>query len=231
MYAAGGSLSRTFIFEQFINIARRIDDGVAAVARLLSDGSLPAYEVIDKMFRQVVVVTKNDVERSTGKLLEYLASGRIELVDNKDLVIEAVRLFDAAIYDVEEAVYRLVLLKKYNVEEIPDLNKKIAKMFVTLSEITSEITAIVRFLSRIGTSREILRMLESHVIQVNKAEETIDELYREALDALVASNPSTVQALLYKDVFEKLEATADDFKRLAETFYVMARAYEAGSPL
>jgi len=231
MYAASGNLSRTFIVEQLINIAREVDSGVATVARLLQGSEFPEYQVVDKAFRQEVAMSKRNVEAYTSRLLEYIASGRIELVDNKDLVIAAVRLFDELIYDIEDAVYRVVLLRKYDVKEIPELNEKVSSILRTISSMTNELTAIVRLLSRVGGNKEAVRMLERRVNQVLQAESDVDILYREALDALVAGKPDVLQAMLYKDILEKLEAAADAAKSLAENFRVMARAYDSGSPL
>ena len=231
MYAASGNLSRTFIAEQLINVAREVDNAVAVVSRLISGSKLPEYQVVDKAFRQEVAMSKRSVETYSSRLLEYIASGRIELVDSKDLILGAVRIMESIVYNVESALYRLVLLKKHGIEELPRINEEISAMLRVLSSMTSEITSITRLLSRIGSNRETMRMLERRVDQVVQAEADVDRLYREALDALIASSPTAAQAMLYKDALDSLEAAADAVKDLAESFRILARSYEAGSPI
>ena len=231
MYAASGNLSRTFIAEQLINVAREVDNAVAVVSRLISGSKLPEYQVVDKAFRQEVAMSKRSVETYSSRLLEYIASGRIELVDSKDLILGSLRVMESIVYNVEDALYRLVLLKKHGIEEIPRINEEISSMLRVLSSMTSEITSITRLLSRIGSNRETMRMLERRVDQVVQAEADVDRLYREALDALIASSPTAAQAMLYKDALDSLEAAADAAKDLAESFRILARSYEAESPI
>ena len=107
MLPDSGSLAKAAILEQLVNVSREVDSLVSRFYRLLSEASsLPPAEVIDKFFRQDVALAKTSVDRSINRIYEYMASGRINLLDSRDLLFSILERYESLMGRIEASSYR-----------------------------------------------------------------------------------------------------------------------------
>ncbi len=73
---------------------------------------------------------------------------------------------------------------------------------------------------------EALRLVESPVSAINRAERDADEVYREIIDRLVGAAPDFRAYALYRDVADGLEDAIDFVADLARLYRLLAISSE-----
>ena len=224
-YPDTGNLVKAAVGEQLVNMARELDVLVSRLHSLVGEsGGAPSPEAIDKFFRQDLALTKDSVDRIVSRVLEYIASGRMNLLDSKDLIFQLLNLYEELSRKIEAAVYRLKLIAGRGVR-LPEVSKYVVEQARLLSQATTNLVYISR---QIGGSSEAFRRLESSVSRVVEIEREADRIYREALDVLLDAAPDYKAYVMYRDVLDNLEDAVDVVERLAKSMRILSIAESVG---
>ena len=226
MLPDSGSLAKAAILEQLVNVSREVDSLVSKFYRILAEASsLPPVEVIDKFFRQDVTLAKTSVDRSINRIYEYMASGRINLLDSRDLLFSILEKYESLVGRMEAASYRMLILRRAGYS-LPEVDPLIAGQVRLLGESSQELVRLVRIVSGSPRGLEALRLVESPVSAINRAERDADEVYREIIDRLVGAAPDFRAYALYRDVADGLEDAIDFVADLARLYRLLAISSE-----
>ncbi len=229
MYAGTGNISREVIIEQLMNISREVDTLAVNVYNVFPEQGLPELEVLDKLFRQDITMAKTKVEETIGKLLMYIASGRLELVDSKEIILSITSGYETIVQRMEAFIYRLVMVKKAGAEDIPEASESIRRLVKLLIEVTDHLTAMARLVSNAAGNAETARLIESRADKVFQAEKTADDIYREALDSLLHKSSDFKQYILYRDALDLAEDAIDAAARVALYYKIMGLSLAYGA--
>ncbi|MEB3765036.1 MAG: DUF47 family protein [Desulfurococcales archaeon] len=227
MYAGTGNLSKTTIIEQLIYISRELDGLVSQLLRYMpEEGGLPSQEVLDKLYRQDVAITKDKIDQAVSRLLEFIASGRMGLIDSKEFYISIAMGLRRITDYVEAVIHRLLLAKKKlgSDLEIPELSNTLREMIRMLEEAIFETSSIIRAFSTISRGNtEILKTMESKVDRIKEIEQDADETYRDLMEKLLDFFPDNYIAYtVYREILDKLEDALDEAERIAIDLKILA---------
>ncbi|MEB3844442.1 MAG: hypothetical protein LRS48_02005 [Desulfurococcales archaeon] len=227
MYAGTGNLSKTTIIEQLIYMSRELDSLVSTILRTLgNEGSLPEPLVLDKIYRQDVQLSKGRIDQASARILEFIASGRMGLIDTKEFYISVTMRFVKIMDYVSAAAHRMLLASKKLGEQsakYSQINNNLRRLLKTLEDSLFEISSIVRGLTSIVRGNiEILKSLESKADRVKLLEEEADELYRASLEEILDLAESFKAYALYREMLDKLEDAIDEAERIATDLKILA---------
>ncbi|MCE4629584.1 MAG: hypothetical protein F7C82_04835, partial [Desulfurococcales archaeon] len=148
MYAGSGNISREVVIEHLVNIARELESIIVAINNTFDSSSLPRAEVVDKLFRQDLVMSKDRIEKSIAQLLLYIASGRIELVDSKELILRVTEGYRDIVTKLEAFIHRIKLAKRAGIEFDDKIFKRMKEMLNHIAEASGHITTLARLSGR-----------------------------------------------------------------------------------
>lgn len=226
MLPDSGSLAKAAILEQLVNVTREIDILISRFYRILSESSsLPPADVIDKFFRQDLALAKTNVDRSINRIYEYMASGRLNLLDSKELIFSILEKYETLMRRIEAATYRMLILRRagYEVEEVDKLLVTLVRL---LNEESQELVGLVRRITGAPKGLEALRLVEGPVSSISQTERDADEAYREIIDKLVNTAPDFRSYALYRDAADSLEDAIDTVTDLSRLYRLLVISSE-----
>ncbi len=204
----GGSISLATIIERLLDMARQLEDMTVASKQLISDFDPNA---IQKVYKQNIVVGKERLEEMKTTLYDFLARGRIEIIDMSDYYMRLAMLLVRVGQKIDAVVYRMLMISSYKDEVKEDTISELGRMLATLEEALYNIEESIRRLERVvGNDHNSFRMLESSLEKVRKAEEAADAEYRRMLATIVSEYSSKPGMLvLFKDLADNVEDAVD----------------------
>jgi len=221
MYAGSGNISREVVIEHLVNIARELESIIVAINNTFDSSSLPRAEVVDKLFRQDLVMSKDRIEKSIAQLLLYIASGRIELVDSKELILRVTEGYRDIVTKLEAFIHRIKLAKRAGVEFDEKIFKTMKEMLKDIAEASGHITTLARLSGRALGNHDVARMMETRNDKVQEIERLVDELYREVLDKLIDTADDFKTYILVRDAISMLEDTMDLLSKLSLNYFIL----------
>jgi uncharacterized protein Yka (UPF0111/DUF47 family) len=221
MYAGSGNISREVIIEHLVNIARELESITVNINGVFQKESLPSESIVDKMFRQDLVISKERIEKSIAQLLLYIASGRIELVDSKELILRITEGYRDIITKLESFIHRIKLAKRAKVNVDSRVLENMNGMFGLLTEASGHITTLARLAGRAYGNNQIARRMEQVNDKVQEIERLVDEMYREVLDRLIDVANDFRTYILIRDAIDTLEDTMDLLAKLSLNYYIL----------
>ncbi|MCE4628060.1 MAG: hypothetical protein F7C34_02790, partial [Desulfurococcales archaeon] len=88
MYTGPSNLSKTVLLEQLVFMSNEASTLLFELYKMLSNSKgVPSAEAVDKFLRQDVALSKDRVDSAAEKMLYYIASSRIDLIDLKEFYI------------------------------------------------------------------------------------------------------------------------------------------------
>ncbi len=227
MYAGTGNISKTTIIEQLIYISRELDGLVSQLLRYMpEDGTLPSQEVLDKLYRQDVAISKDKIDQAVSRLLEFIASGRMGLIDSKEFYISIAMGLRRITDHVEAVIHRLLLAKKKTgaQAEVPELVKSLRDLVRMLEEAIFETASIIRAFSTVSRGNtELLRSMEAKVDRIKEIEQDADETYRILMEKLLdIFSRDFISYTVYREVLDKLEDALDEAEKIAIDLKILA---------
>ncbi|NOZ30880.1 MAG: hypothetical protein GXO68_02905 [Crenarchaeota archaeon] len=221
MYAGSGNISREVVIEHLVNIARELESIIVAINNTFDSSSLPRAEVVDKLFRQDLVMSKDRIEKSIAQLLLYIASGRIELVDSKELILRVTEGYRDIVTKLEAFIHRIKLAKRAGIEFDDKIFKKMKEMLNHIVEASGHITTLARLSGRALGNHDVARMMETRNDKVQEIERLVDDLYREVLDTLIDTANDFKTYILIRDAISTLEDTMDLLSKLSLNYFIL----------
>ncbi|MCE4603132.1 MAG: hypothetical protein F7B18_08110 [Desulfurococcales archaeon] len=179
MYA-GSSISVAAIVEHLLNMARDLED-LAHLAWRLSSQS-PEAEVLEKTYRQEVVTKKDKIEEMKSKLFEYMASGRIEVVEHSSFYLTIAISLERAAQSLDAAIYRMLLFTSIAKSQGAEALAQVSGLFSSMREALNHLSSALRVVQNMsGANRDQYKMLDQRVARVKVAEDDADKLYRKVM--------------------------------------------------
>ncbi|MEB3780469.1 MAG: hypothetical protein GSR85_09635 [Desulfurococcales archaeon] len=205
----GSSISAAAIVEHLLNMTRDVEDLVYTVKRVLNRETRVRAETIEKLYRQEILPYKGTLENMTSKLFEFLASGRLTLVDMSEYYLNSAIQLERAGQSIEASVYRLLLLASLKVELTTETLELLRGLYDKMEDSIRSLTSIMRLLQNMR-GEEAYRMLEDRVRKLKETEEEADALYRKAYAHIVSVfNDKPRELIVLKDMLELVESAID----------------------
>ncbi|MEB3773893.1 MAG: hypothetical protein GSR86_03065 [Desulfurococcales archaeon] len=204
----GSSISIAAIIEHLLNMARDLEDLAHLSWRLAKESS--SVEELEKAYRQEVTRGKERIEEMKLRLFEYMASGRIEVVENSVFYLNIALSLERAAQSLDASVYRLLLYAN-----LPSSSREGAEMAAELyakaKEALNYLSSALRVLQNMGgADRERYRLLDQRLARVKVAEEEADVVYRRIIAySITEHKPSCDSMTILKDLADYGEAAMD----------------------
>lgn len=229
MYAGSGNISREVIAEHLVNIARELESIIIAIGGAFDSNSPPSVEVLDKLYRQDLALVKDRIESNIAQLLLYIASGRIELVDSKELILRLAEGYRDTLASLEAFLHRIKLALKAGSKVDSELLENMKSVLKLIVESSGHITTMARLSSRAVGNSEVAKMMEARNNKVQEAERLADDLYREAIDTLIGLAGDFKNYILIRDAFDTLEDTMDRLSKISLHYYILGVGLATGT--
>lgn len=184
-------------------------DHFAALGDLVLEGAHAMRDILalPEGERAAAVPGIKDIEHrgddATHTIMNEANSSFITPFDRSDIYALASRLDDCL--DHLEAAVDIVVL--YGIGALPDGVHQQIDVLVRMAELTAE--AMPRLRS--------MRDLQEYWIEINRLENTADQIYRRMTADLFHNEHDAVQIIKLKGVIDELESAADDFETVANT--------------
>ncbi len=204
------SLAESHIMEQLNILLRGIEDECRELVFMVKDLDEGKKVAVDRRYGRVRNI-KDSIEGNSINLMEYLIKVSPALTF-KDIYFAMIQELVRTSEHIEAAAYRIVLLSKKEFNRMPD--KLYALLEETVKKLMSMIGTISSMLNKLsmGVSNKVMREL---YIEVVKAENAVDDYYRESGLSIIDYYKNDVSTLLlFKELFDKLEDGADLLKRV-----------------
>lgn len=211
--AAYHSLTRRSVLEQLSNMARELAYASGRISKALMGGDIEgAYKVARE--------AKEGVDTVYYRLLDYIAGGRIELLDNADLYLFVARSLHRASQRLEAAVFRLTILGG-DVGE--DALRRAALLLVKAKEAASNLDSAITMLA--SASPESRGLVKSRMGYVARLEDEADSEYRSLISWLVdSSGIPPARMIILKDAADFIESVVDDIFEAANHLRIIAES-------
>jgi predicted phosphate transport protein (TIGR00153 family) len=163
-------------------------------ARLLLQGAESGNATLEAAATKISALEKR-ADELLHEIFQRLNQTFITPLDPEDIHTLGSRL-DDVIDGIEETVHRMVA---YRVEPIPSVIK----------ECCGHIVACVSALQQAFAALHENRKLVEHCIEVNRIEETVDQLMRNAVKELFDQEKDPIRIMKLKELYDLLEGTTD----------------------
>lgn len=194
---------KSIFFTRFQQHAENTQKAAEALERLLSD-----FTNVERKVRDIHAI-EHYGDELTHEIIRELNATFVTPLDREDIVGLASRLDDVA--DLCNDVAELVHL--YRVESIRPAAVRQTK---TLVAATGELVQMMKGLERLGD-------LEEHWIKIHTYENEGDDVFRDAIAELFASERDAIEIVKWKDIFEHIEFAIDrceDVANIVETIKI-----------
>ena len=165
------------------------------------------YTNIDEQIKFIEQI-EHEGDHHVHRILEQLNKSFITPIDREDIYLIAKEL-DNITDDIESTAHRFRML---NVTSIRDDAKRLASLIV---QCTKELKYLMSDLKNMKKSCT----LQEKIIEVNRIENVGDEIFRNAITGLFATEKDPIEVIKWKEIFEYLENTLDaceDVANIAE---------------
>ena len=208
---ASVSISKSLLYEKLLNIARSLE-----YAAETASGAFNGGRDVEESYRRVREISEEAVAQYF-KFLDFLADGRMGLIDNVSLYLRAAMSIARAAQKVEASLYRLLILGGGGVPgSLAGLARKAA-------EAASELSAMLLVMS--GASEEKARVAREKFARIVKLEGEADEEYRRGLRSLLSmEGEGAARLVILKDAMEYLEECVDEIFEAANHLNVTLQA-------
>ena len=208
MYA-GSSISVAAVIEHLLNMTRDVEDLTHTSWTLVRDN--PSIEAIEKVYRQEISTRKDKIEDMKSRLFEYMASGRIEVIENSGFYLTIALNLERAAQSIDASVYRLLLFINTIGSPREETLNLVSELFFKLKEALGYLASSLRVLQGIsGANREVYKILDQRVRKIKEAEEEADGIYRKIIaHALVTYKGDCGALTALKDLVDHQENAVD----------------------
>jgi len=189
-------------FEYFQEAARNVLEAARALKEMLDD-----YRDPHGAWKKIVDY-EHEGDKLTHQIMRRLNQTFITPIDREDIHALTSAL-DDVVDAIEAAASRMVL---YKIPNVTPEAKKLATLIVTSAE---QIVKAVGHLPR-------LEDVEEHCIEINRLENTADEVYREAIAILFEGEHPPLDVIKWKEIYEILETTTDCCEDVANVVEAIA---------
>jgi uncharacterized protein len=165
------------------------------------------YDDIDEKIAAIEEI-EHQCDQHVHDIFELLNKSFITPIDREDIHLIAKEL-DNITDAIESTAHRFRML---NVREIREDAKKLSKLIV---ECTRELKKVMADLKNMKKSAN----LRERIIEVNRIENVGDNIFRNAITELFASEKNAIEVIKWKEIYEYLENTLDaceDVANIAE---------------
>ncbi|HDN75658.1 MAG TPA: hypothetical protein ENG05_00845 [Acidilobales archaeon] len=203
------SIAETHLREQLITLVRNLEDELRELALMIRDLDEGKSLAVERRYSRIKNI-KDSVESMSINLIEYIIRTAPALM-TKDVYAALIQDLLRAAEHVEAAAYRNLLLSSGEFTRMSD------NIFVVLDETVKKVISMVglvgSMLSKLGGEERVLR--EAYM-ELLKTEVSVDEYYREAGIQVIKyyANKDVGALLLVKELFDKIEETADILSRV-----------------
>jgi predicted phosphate transport protein (TIGR00153 family) len=151
---------------------------------------------------------EHEADQCVHRILHQLNKSFITPIDREDIYLIAKEL-DNITDDIESTAHRFRML---NVKVIKEDAKKMAALIVQCTRELKDVMADLKNMKKSTGLRE-------KIIEVNRIENVGDDIFRNAITTLFASEKDPIEVIKWKEIFEYLENTLDaceDVANIAE---------------
>jgi len=194
---------KSVFFTQFQQHAENSREAAEALARLLSD-----FTDVERKVRDIHAI-EHYGDKLTHEIIRELNATFVTPLDREDILGLASRLDDVA--DLCNDVAELIHL--YKVHQVRPAAIRQAK---TLVAATGQLVEMMKNLEK-------LTDLEEHWIKLHTYENEGDDMFRDAMGELFASERDAIEIVKWKDIFEHIEFAIDrceDVANIVETIKI-----------
>lgn len=189
-------------FDLFVEAAQASCKAAEMLAKLMNN-----YTDIHEQIKAIEEV-EHEGDLHVHRILQQLNKSFITPIDREDIYLIAKEL-DNITDDIESTAHRFKML---NVKTIKEEAKLMADLII---QCTRELKDVMDDLKNMKKSTS----LREKIIEVNRIENVGDEIFRNAITDLFASEKDPVEVIKWKEIFEYLENTLDaceDVANIAE---------------
>ncbi|MCE4613451.1 MAG: DUF47 family protein [Desulfurococcales archaeon] len=205
-----GNITEAVLLEILANMARELENVAFRVSRSVAEGRLGS-EALEKLYRQDIMRAKGEVQKLRYKLHEYLAAGRMGLVEMADVYTMIANDLAEAVSSLELGVYMTLLLSSKKGAAADDVAKGLIEMYRMASDASTMLASAVRMVQEAShASEEILKLLSGKISKIEMMEEEADAAYRKLVASIFERyNGDPVALIASKDVADRLEEFMD----------------------
>jgi Phosphate transport regulator (distant homolog of PhoU) len=192
--------------EIFFDLFVETVDATCKAAQMLEDLMNNYCDVHNKI--KAIEEKEHECDQHVHRIFEQLNKSFITPIDREDIHLIAKEL-DNITDAIESTAHRFHML---NVQSIREESKLLAKLIV---QCTAELRAVMADLKNMKKSTS----LQKKIIEVNRIENEGDNVFRQAITQLFASEKDPLEVIKWKEIYEYLENTLDaceDVANIAE---------------
>ena len=189
-------------FDLFVETSEITCQAAAKLDQLMSD-----YVATPERIKEMEKI-EHQCDQQVHQILAQLNRSFITPIDREDIYAIAKEL-DNITDDIESTAHRFYML---NVKNIREDAKKLAHLIV---DCTNELKLVMADLKNMKRSTTLAK----RIIEVNRIENDGDEVFRNAITQLFATETNALEVIKWKEIYEFLENTLDaceDVANLAE---------------
>ncbi|SHJ70252.1 hypothetical protein SAMN02745163_02374 [Clostridium cavendishii DSM 21758] len=186
-------------FDLFSEFAEIIEEAAKTLNELVEK---PEQNAVHKFEELRDIEHKGD--KKLHEVLEEINNSFITPLDREDLYVIG-KALDDVVDNIEETGGRFMM---YNVAHSRENAKKFSQFIVQASV---ELKKLMVELAKMKNSKEFSNL----IIEINKIENQGDVLFRESIRELFDGKTKEIDIIIWKDIYEVLEKTADSFEKLA----------------
>ncbi|HEX7714987.1 MAG TPA: DUF47 family protein [Bacillota bacterium] len=189
-------------FDLFVETSEITCQAAAKLDQLMSD-----YVATPERIKEMEKI-EHQCDQQVHQILAQLNRSFITPIDREDIYAIAKEL-DNITDDIESTAHRFYML---NVKNIREDAKKLAHLIV---DCTNELNLVMADLKNMKRSTTLAK----RIIEVNRIENDGDEVFRNAITQLFATETNALEVIKWKEIYEFLENTLDaceDVANLAE---------------
>lgn len=226
MLPGTSSISNVSIIEQLIYIAGETSNLASSLLRLFADDQFPGEAVLDKFLRQDIALAKTRISDSVDRIVDYISSSRMDLIENREFYISVAIRFAEITNKIEDAVHRLLVASRRAGPISPGASGYIKSMVKEVEQMLFTLLEGTRLLLSVNhASEEILHLVERNSNKVRMAAQSADRTYKVAVETLVdeyRENP--IGYLLVKEALDKLEEASSKCREQARDLTLLAKS-------
>ncbi len=180
---------KSIFFTQFQQHAQNSKEAAEALERLLSD-----FTDVERKVRDIQAI-EHYGDKLTHEITRELNATFVTPLDREDIIGLASRLDDVA--DLCNDVAELIFLYK-----VTAIRPGAVRQAKTLVAATGQLVEMMKGLERLSG-------LEEHWIKLHTYENEGDDMFRDAVGELFATERDAIEIVKWKDVFEHIEFAID----------------------
>jgi uncharacterized protein len=177
-------------FERFTELAKRTHEAALVLNRFFT-GDSPVSAAADQIKR-----LEHECDEISHEILRGIDRTFITPIDREDIHDLATRLDDVLDY-IEAAAERLVV---YRIKEPTSACRAMAEVIVRIVEATDRTIRCLRTMDP---------GFHEHAVEVNRLENSADNLLRDSLAAMFEASSDPIEVIKWKEIYETMEIVTD----------------------